>query len=228
MAPPRAQPFPSTIALIRTLPLSWRQHIAERLQRRPRLRCRLHRAHLLRLVPLFPLVLSAPVLPLIWPPSTAALELRGRTYFTSPPVKVLLRNYYSQTWEAGGEYYFTVALPPNAGASLGGLQIQQTAGADWSFSFLVSRTRAFLGQPRREGAAVPLDVSFEQEARRFSIHFPQPVAPGETVTVALRPMRNPAQADTYLFAVTAFPAGPNPQGASLGFGRLAIYDPTPF
>lgn len=167
-------------------------------------------------------------LPVAWPQGTPALELRGRTYFTAPPVKVLLRNYYSYTWEAGGEYYFTVALPAKAGEALGGLQIQQTAGADWNFAFLVNRTRAFLGQPRREGSALPVAVEFEPAARRFQIRFPQPVTPGQTVTVALRPMRNPSQADTYLFAVTAYPAGPSPEGVFLGFGRLPIYDPTPF
>ncbi|MFO7629668.1 MAG: DUF2808 domain-containing protein [Prochlorococcaceae cyanobacterium] len=157
-----------------------------------------------------------------------ALELRGRTYFSSPPLKLTFRNYYSNAWEAGGEYYFTLLVPPAAGASLGGLRIQQSHGVDWSFPFLVERSRAFLGEPRREGRSLPLEVSFEAQARLFMIRFLEPVAPGQTVTVALRPQRNPGQADTYLFAVTAFPDGPQPEGAPLGFARMPIYDPRPF
>lgn len=176
----------------------------------------------------FPLALAMGALPWVPPAPALALELRGRTTFTAAPVKVSLRNFYPYAWQAGGEYYFTVVLPAAAGEALGGLRIQQTRGADWSFPFLVERSRAFLGEPRREGAPVPVEARFDAAARRFDIQFPQPVAPGQTLTVALRPVRNPGQADTYLFAVTAFPAGPQPEGAPVGVARLAIYDAWPF
>lgn len=154
-----------------------------------------------------------------------ALELRGRTYFTAPPVKVIFRNYYPYAWEAGGEYYFTVPLPVGSGEALAGLQIQQVRGVDRSFGFLVEHSRAFLGEPRREGSPVPVEVQFDPATRLFEIRFPQPVAPGQTLTLALRPQRNPGQADTYLFAVTAFPAGPEPMATPVGFARMPIYDP---
>ena len=44
----------------------------------------------------------------------------------------------------------------DAGASLGGLTIQQSRGSDWQFPFLVERTQAFLGRPRQVGAQVPV------------------------------------------------------------------------
>lgn len=162
------------------------------------------------------------------PPAALALELRGRTYFTAPPVKVIFRNYYPQAWEAGGEYYFTILLPAAAGEALGALRIEQIRGVDRSFGFLVERSRAFLGEPRREGAAVPVEVQFDPAARLFAIRFPQPVAPGQTVTLALRPQRNPGQADTYLFAVTAYPAGPEPDATPVGVARMPIYDAWPY
>jgi hypothetical protein len=165
---------------------------------------------------------------LVHPTAVEALELRGRTYFTAPPVKVIFRNYYSNTWESGGEYYFTVPLPAGAGEALGALQIQQVRGVDRSFGFLVERSRAFQGEPRREGPPVPVEVQFDPATRLFEIRFPQPVAPGQTVTLALRPQRNPGQADTYLFAVTAFPAGPEPEATPVGFARMPIYDPWPY
>jgi hypothetical protein len=154
-----------------------------------------------------------------------ALELRGSTYFTRPPWKVDLVSYYTTIWEPWAHYYFTVELPPDAGASLGALTIQQTRGVDRSFSFSVERTRAFLGRPRREGPAVPVEASFDPAARRFEVRFLEPVPAGSTVTVVLKPWNNPAQSDTYMFQVTAFPAGDNPSPAPLGFGTLRIYEP---
>ena len=158
-------------------------------------------------------------------PTARALELRGATYFNKPPWNVDLVSYYTTVWQSRAEYYFTISLDPEAGASLGGLTIQQTRGVDTRFPFFVERTSAFLGRPRRQGARVPVEASFESDARRFTLRFPEPVSPGQTVTVVLKPWNNPASSDTYMFQVTAFPAGPNPSPAPVGFGTLRIYDP---
>ena len=108
---------------------------------------------------------------------------------------------------------------------LAGLELQQTRGVDRTFSFDERRTRAFLGEPRREGPAIPVEGQFDDATRVFRVRFPQPPQPGQTITLALRPWRNPFQSDTYLFAVTAIPAGPNPVPAPLGFARMPIYEP---
>lgn len=159
------------------------------------------------------------------PAPARALELGGQTWFVSPPWKVEFRNYTSTVGAVGAEYYFTVALPAAAGVGLAGLELQQTRGVDRTFSFDVGRTRAFLGEPRREGPAIPVEGQFDDATRVFRVRFPQPPQPGQTITVALRPWRNPFQSDTYLFAVTAIPAGPNPVPAPLGFARMPIYEP---
>lgn len=163
-----------------------------------------------------------PLPPLALAPARA-LELNDATYFRRPPWKVDLISYYTNVWDPNAVYYFTVELVPDAGASLGGMAIQQTRGADWQFPFAVERTHAFLGRPRRRGATVPVSASFDQKQRRFTLTFPEPVPPGSTVTVALKPWYNPSQSDTYMFQVTAFPAGPNPSPTPLGFGTLRIY-----
>ena len=156
---------------------------------------------------------------------TRALELRGATYFSKPPWSVNLISYQTYTYETRPEYYFTVSLDPQAGAALGGLTITQTRGVDRWFEFSVDLTKAFLGgNPRREGPKIPVQAAFDQATRTFTITFPEPVQPGQTVTVVLRPWTNPAQADTYMFAVNAYPAGPNPSPASLGYGTLRIYN----
>ena len=152
----------------------------------------------------------------------SAVELRGQTYFANPPWKVDFTNYHWYVNQAQGQYYFTVTLAENAGAGLGGLVITQTRGVDRTFSLAPQRARAFLGRPRREGAAIPVEASFDQATRTLRAVFPEPPQPGQVVTLALRPPLNPTWADTYLFAVQALPAGPNPVPAPLGVARLEI------
>ena len=73
-----------------------------------------------------------------------------------------------------------------------------------------------------------LPEEFCKRFGRLDLTFPQPVPPGSTVTVMLKPWNNPSMADTYMFEVTAFPAGPNPSPSSLGYGTLRIYMPDRF
>ena len=167
------------------------------------------------------LVLLAPMLQA--PPPSQALELRGMTVFQTPPWKLTFRNYYTTVMDNGAEYYFTIEMPEQAGADLGQVEIQQTSGVDWTFPFNVERTRAFLGEPRREGANLPIETRFDQQRRLFRIRFLQPPGPGQTLTVALKPYNNPAQSGISLFAVRAYPAGPDPVGQQVGFARLSIY-----
>lgn len=158
-------------------------------------------------------------------PSGRAMELGGRTQFVRAPWKVILTSYTTNVGQSPAEYFFTLSLDETAGASLGGMTIQQIRGADWQFPFAVERTHAFLGVPRREGRRIPVQAAFDPGARRFTLSFPEPVPPGATVTVSLRPWFNPVQADTYLFQVTAIPAGPEPLPSPVGVGTLRIYQP---
>lgn len=167
----------------------------------------------------------APSLPTAnFEPPAAALEIRGSTYFRKGPFRLSMLTYSSNVSQPWPEYYVTIPMPEQAGANLGALEIQQIGGADWQFGFDASRTRAFIGKPRREGRPVPVEATFDEQRRQFLIRFPQPPVPGETVTVALRPIRNPIQADTYLFTVRAFPDGPQPVATPVGVGRVRIYD----
>jgi hypothetical protein len=160
--------------------------------------------------------------------SAPALELRGSTYFVRAPDQAKLVSYYTSVWEATPEHYITVVMPDGAGADLGGLTIEQIRGSDTDFPYDVSRTRAFFGLPRHEGPAVPVQAAFDQGVRRFTLTFPEPVAPGRTLTVVLMPWRNPGTADTYLFQVTAYPAGPSPVASPVGVAVLRIYERFPF
>ena len=170
-------------------------------------------------------VAGSPALSPLAIPAARALEIQGVTYFSKAPWKVDLVSYYTTVWESRAEYYFTISLDPEAGVALGGLTIQQTRGVDTNFPFFVDRTSAFLGRPRQQGSRVPVQAQFDSAARRFTLTFPEPVSPGATLTVVLKPWNNPSFSDTYMFQVTAYPAGPNPSPAPVGFGTLRIYDP---
>ena len=155
-----------------------------------------------------------------------ALELSGSTLFVKAPWKVDLITYTSTVGQPQPEYYVTLELEPDAGASLGRFSFQQIRGADWQFPFSPQRTRAFLGRPRREGRPVPVQANWDQESRTMQVTFPEPIPPGSTITTVLIPWFNPMQSDTYLFQVEAFPAGPNPVGSPVGVGTLRIYQNT--
>lgn len=172
------------------------------------------------LLTFLPAAISLPLLPA----PARALELRGQTYFNSPPWKVVARNFFWYIQQYGAEYYFTIDMPEKAGEALGAVRIEQTRGVDRTFRWQVGKTYAYLGKPRAEGPAVPVTVTYDDSQRRFDIRFEQPVAPGQQVTVALVPDFNPVYADTYLYGVTAYPAGPNPVGQFVGFGTIQILD----
>jgi hypothetical protein len=156
----------------------------------------------------------------------SALELAGSTVFVKAPWQVDLVSYNTTVGQPLPEYYFTLNLDPEAGASLAGFTFQQIRGVDRQFPFLVERTRAFLGRPRREGRPVPVKARFNNDTRTMTLEFPEPIPPGSTVTVSVVPWTNPIQSDTYLFQVVAFPAGADPLGSPVGVGTLRIYENT--
>lgn len=176
------------------------------------------RRHLQALLGALPLALTLQLTP------AGALELRGSTYFVHAPLKAQILSYSTTVWESLPDHYITLTLPEDAGADLGMISVEQIRGSDFSFAYDVGATRAFIGRPRHEGAAVPVQAEFDAGSRRFRLTFPQPVPPGRTLTVVLRPWRNPGTADTYLFQVMAYPAGPSPVASPVGVATLRIYD----
>jgi hypothetical protein len=168
-------------------------------------------------------LLTPLIAPLLTAPAGSALELRGSTFFARPPWKADLVSYRTTVGDPRAEYFFSVELDEAAGASLGGLLIRQSEGPERISPFSIDRTRAFLGRPRGQGESIPVEA--DVSGREVSVRFPQPVPPGSTVTVVLKPWSNPSVPGTYLFQVTAFPDGPNPNPTALGSARLRIYRP---
>lgn len=134
---------------------------------------------------------------------------------------------YNETDVWGARYYFTLSIPENAGEALGRVTINQRQGFE-TIDFKLKNTQAFVGTPRNQGERLTLKaVTQDPQSLTISVTFAPPVQPGTTVTIELRPVRNPSLSGVYIFGVTAFPAVENPYGLYLGVGRLQFYDSRP-
>jgi len=155
--------------------------------------------------------------------SGQAVELRGEVYFDHPPTLVNAMTTERRTSSSSATYYFTLTVPQDAGEPLQRLTIAQKDGSgfDQIVRYNTSATRAFLGTHRARAGAVALgDTTFDPTSQTVSVIFDPPIVAGKTVTIGLRPQRNPLLDGVYLFGVTAYPAGEKAHGQFLGYGRL--------
>jgi hypothetical protein len=159
--------------------------------------------------------------PVVTTPSRLpVMEKRG--IFIKSPRLLGAATTFNRAYTPGGTYYFNVTIPENAGASLQEITLTQVQGEDIDYRF--EETEAFEGTHRHRGADLkPIKVANNLETRSISVTFSAPVPPGKTVTIGLSPTRNPMDG-VYLFKVTVFPQGDNPQGLDLGVGRLHFYN----
>ena len=147
----------------------------------------------------------------------------GTVYFAQPPRLVEATTTFKGVNMWGATYYFTLSVPENAGEPLQSVKINQKEGG-YDIRFDLEDSRAFVGTRWDKGSKLTLgEVTKNREAQTVSVTFAPPVPPGKTVTIGLRPVRNPMFSGIYLFGVTAFPVGKKSHGQFLGFGRLHFY-----
>jgi hypothetical protein len=162
---------------------------------------------------------------LVFPSSAKAIEFEdGRTAFEKSPRLLDAMTTFSSVRAWGAKYYFTVELPQDIGEPLGQISIQQRQGSD-EIDFYADETFAFIGDPDDKNENIPLKAAnWDEETKTITLVFGSPVPPGRTLTIGLKPKRNPDYGGVYLFGVTAFPRGEKPEGLYLGVGRLNFYD----
>jgi hypothetical protein len=149
----------------------------------------------------------------------------GRVYFERPPSLVSATATVSRIGSANARYYFDLHVPSDAGEALQRVTITQMGGRSFiqQIEFEDDETRAFLGSRHHRGDEVAIAASvWEADTQTITIEFVTPIEPGTDVTIRLEPERNPELTGTYLFGVTAFPAGDNSQGQFLGYGRFGF------
>lgn len=127
------------------------------------------------------------------------------------------------------KYYFDLELPADIGEPLQKVVIHQRSGGD-EIKFKPEKTEAYFGDRRNRGeslAAIAMvyenRVKDDDTVKEIEIRFERAVPPGNKITIALKPQKNPRYAGVYLFGVTAFPQGEKARGMYLGAGRLHFY-----
>jgi hypothetical protein len=164
----------------------------------------------------------------VYPVAQAVQLSDGKVYFVQPPRLLGASATQVQTSNSNSTYYFTLSIPEDAGEPLQRVAIAQQNGGNAfrSVEYDLEDSRAFVGTRRDRGEVIPIrETIYDPDTETVSVIFEQPVPPGTTVTIGLRPDRNPDLDGLYLFGVTAYPAGESPYGQFLGYGRLQFYSP---
>ncbi len=156
---------------------------------------------------------------------TQAIQLRdGTVSFVQQPDLVEATTTLKGVNEWNATYYFTVNIPRDAGEPLQRVTITQQEGTS-DIRFNLEDSRVFEGTRRSKGTRLTLgEVTRERETQTVSVTFDPPVPPGKTITIGLRPVKNPMFSGVYLFGVKAFPQGEKVSGQFLGFGRFHFYN----
>lgn len=139
-------------------------------------------------------------------------------YFVNPP-RLISTATTSNKVSAPAIYYFTIAIPEDAGEPLQQIRLKQVSGGQ-VIRYNLQRTQAFEGVRSQLGATLPLQVTSDDQDSTLSVIFTPPLAPGRTLTLALRPGRNPDAEGVYFLGVSVIPAGENVSSQFIGFGRF--------
>ncbi len=120
-------------------------------------------------------------------------------------------------------YYFDITIPEDAGAPLQKVEIELRKGQKKIY-YRLEKTVAYLGTHRRKGNQLALATTMrDEETGIITVEFANPLPPGSTFTVGLKPKRNPDYSGVYVFGVTAFPQGENSYGLYLGSRSIHFY-----
>ena len=146
----------------------------------------------------------------------------GTTAFESAVLLVDAHTTFSGVRMRQARYYFDLQLPDDIGEPLQKVVVKQRTGGD-EIEFKLDRTEAYLGNHRNKEDALEVTTSRDEATGSITVEFEQPIPAGNSVTIGLKPQRNPDYAGTYLFGVTAYPVGEKSLGMYLGPGRLNFY-----
>ncbi|MEO1509288.1 MAG: DUF2808 domain-containing protein [Cyanobacteria bacterium J06633_23] len=160
------------------------------------------------------------------PPTARAIELaNGTTAFVRPPQFLSAFTTNDSVMRRNATYFFTLELPADADAPLQSVVIAPQNLTRYLQPYRLEKTVAFSGTPGDSENALGVgSVSIDEDTKAITVDFEPPVAPGQLVTVGLRPQRNPRLDGTYVFRVIAVPEGDQPQTHIAGHGRLNFID----
>lgn len=144
-------------------------------------------------------------------------------YFTKAPRLLGASATFNNVQARGAKYYFNLELPHDAGTNLQKIAIAQRQGQE-TIDFRLDETVAYIGTNRDKKEQIAIaNVQQNEATGEITIILEKPIVPGTIFTIGLKPTKNPFYDGVYLFGVTAFPQGNNPQSLYLGVGRLNFY-----
>lgn len=160
------------------------------------------------------------------PQLNAAQLSDGTTVFDSPPRLVSFVTTRDNTNDKRATYYITVNLLPEAGEPLKTLQVSLIEGRFTRLDYRLDNLEVFQGDRGDRGDTFAVEsAQYDDDLQRLTVRLAEAIAPGQLVTFALSPTRNPSQEGVYLFEVTAAPEGESPVFQRVGTGRLNIFRP---
>jgi hypothetical protein len=148
----------------------------------------------------------------------------GTTQFNSPPRLVDFYTTRDDVNNRNATYYVTVNLLPEAGEPLKTLTVSLTEGRFTRLGYHTDETEVFQGTARDRQSAIPVEsVTYTDDTQTLTIQLLEGAQPGQMLTFALHPVRNPTSEGVYLFEVRAASAGDKPVFQRVGTGRLSIF-----
>ncbi|UJB70747.1 DUF2808 domain-containing protein [Acaryochloris sp. 'Moss Beach'] len=166
-----------------------------------------------------PIQESTAVAQVIDAPTLPTLPRGPKVTFDRPPQLVSTSTTNRDARSLGATYFFTIDIPQDAAQPLQKLEFILKQGVQYP-RFKATSVKAFEGTKRNKGEALPINIVVSDPSiRTLTVTFDKPVAPGRTITMAVRPVRNPS-VGTYMFEVRGTPAGTTTKSQYIGIGRL--------
>lgn len=129
---------------------------------------------------------------------------------------------HTSAWES--TYYFTVTVPKTA-TPLKTIALTQITGLE-PIDFDLQESFAFAGTSDRQGQKLGISLSKSSQPQTVIVNLEQAIAPGQTVTIALKPVRNPMYEGVYQFSLQSLAADKQTNNYGIGTARLQFYGVT--
>jgi hypothetical protein len=130
-------------------------------------------------------------------------------------------------WES--TYYLSITVPASATEALQQVALTQIQGLE-AIRFNPQESFAFEGSVdtanlSRKGQKLGITLANSgNKSRTVVVTFVQPVAPGKTITIGLKPFRNPMYDGVYQFQVQTLSTGKSTHNPIIGIARLQFYN----
>ena len=172
-------------------------------------------------IPPLPTIPPTSSLPSVIPsPILLAANPRSNIQFVQPPRLLKATTTEKTTNQLGARYFFTIEVPPNAGASLEQIDFILKLGTNFP-RFTAKGAKVFAGKSKR-GRNVPVQmVVSDPSSRTVTVTLAEPIQPGQTSTVMLKTVKNPS-IGTYQYELRGHAKESQSKGQYIGLGRIEI------